>query len=166
VKANRSLEGIAGLGLVAQIGQTVWALAGPERLPDKIPMHFDAAGNPDGWGSWPMLILFPAIVVCIYLLMTVPVWFPSAFNNMNYPVQVTEQNRERLQSVALDMVTWMKAEMIWLFCWVQWAVIDVARHGVNKMVDTVVPAAIALIVGTIGWHIWAMVRAARKTPAK
>ena len=43
-----ALRVLLGLLIAGQVGLALWLW--PE-LPERIPTHFDAAGNPDGWGS-------------------------------------------------------------------------------------------------------------------
>lgn len=107
------LEGIALLALGLQISVTVRALFGFDHLPERIPIHFDALGHADGWGSPAMLLVLPAITIINYLLFTVVTQFPGAFN---YPVKVTVLNRQRLQGLALDMMAWMKSKSSACFC--------------------------------------------------
>ena len=101
------LAGILALGLLVYL--TWAALNGPNRLPDRVPTHFDAAGNANAWGSPNGLIIMPVIAAGVYLLMTIVARFPAAFN---YPVRVTPVNLPRLQSITLDMIAWIKVEMV------------------------------------------------------
>ena len=155
---RKVLETIALLALAVQLWITYRALSGPERLPARIPTHFDAAGNPNGWGTPTMLLLLPAVAVFIYLLFTVVTRFPSAFN---YPVRVTTQNRSQLQALALDMIAWLKVELVCLFTWIQWATIEGARHPRQGLPGLLMPIALVAVFATIAWHIVAMFRAAQ-----
>ncbi len=146
---------LAGLAVLFWI--TWRAFYGPDPLPARIPTHFDIAGNPNGWGSPSSLLLLPAVALAIYLGMTVVSKFPSAFN---YPVRVTPENRPRLQALTLQMIAWLKTEMICLFAWIQWAIVASARQGRLSMSPAEIPLFILAVFATIGWHIVAMFRAA------
>jgi hypothetical protein len=90
-------------------------------------MHFGASGAVDSYGDKSTLIILPAITFGLYVLLTVIGFFPRSFN---YPVEVTEENRGRLQATALTMMGWLKVELVWLFVYISWAVIRVALgHG-------------------------------------
>ncbi len=106
---RRTLEVVSLAGLAVLFWITWRAFYGPDPLPARIPTHFDIAGNPNGWGSPSSLLLLPAVALAIYLGMTVVSKFPSAFN---YPVRVTPENRPRLQALTLQMIAWLKTEMI------------------------------------------------------
>jgi uncharacterized membrane protein len=154
---RRNLE-IVGLALLAFLCWiTVRALYGASRLPDKIPTHFDLAGNPNGWGSPATLLLLPVIAVVIYGLITVVSFFPSAFN---YPVRVTPENRPRLQALSLQMVAWLKVELAFLFTLLQWFILGAVRSGHGHLSVWIVPLFLVLVFGTCIGYIVAMVRAA------
>lgn len=148
------------IGLIA-LSMLVWityqALAGPERLPDRIPNHFDVAGIANGWGSPVMLLLLPVIAVGIYLAMTVVSRFPSSFR---YSVRVTPQNQSRLQDLTLNMIAWIKTELACLFAVVQRWIIQAARTGEGRLHPLLMPAFLVVIFATAGWHIIAVLWAA------
>lgn len=60
------------------------------QLPERIPIHFDINGNPDGWSKKAMLWILPAIFVgTVVMLQVISKMSPD---NFNYPVQITEEN--------------------------------------------------------------------------
>jgi uncharacterized membrane protein len=148
------------LGLAA-LGFLVWmtwdALQGVNRLPDSVPIHFDASGTPNAWGSPAGMLLLPVLAAALYLVMSIVVRFPDAFH---YPVRVTAQNIARLQAVTLNMVAWLKMELICLFAVLQWAFIQAARSSNGHLFPLILPVFIVVIFGTVGWHLLAIVRAA------
>jgi uncharacterized membrane protein len=155
---RKNLEAISLGALVLLLWITWRALYGPARLPDRIPTHFDFAGHANGWGSPGMLWLFPVVAVGIYLLITVIVRFPDTFN---YPVPVTDENRPRLEALALNMTSWIKAEILCLFAWIQWMIVTAARQGHNSLSPVLIVVFTAVILATAGWHSLAMRRAAK-----
>ena len=160
---RKSLEVVALAALTIQIWMTWQALHGAARLPGRIPTHFDFAGNPNGWGSPPTLLIYPLVAAILYALITATAMFPAAFN---YPaqVQVTAENLARLQAIALDMIAWLKAELVCLFAWIQWAAIRAAHNPQRGLPGYMAPIAIVLILGTIGWFLMAQIRAGRPSP--
>lgn len=153
---RRSLEIVA----LVLAGWLVWmtysALAGPERLPDRIPIHFDAAGNANGWGTPAVLLLLPSIAVGVYLLLTVISLFPGSFR---YSFNVTEENRERLQELTLSLLAWIKVEMLGLFTWLQRAILNAAREGQAHISSWLVPSFLVIVLGTAGWYVMRMMQA-------
>lgn len=156
---RKILEAVSLFALAALAWVTWAALAGPDRLPSRIPTHFNLAGKPNGWGAPQMLLLFPVIAGLLYLLFTWVDRHPSAFN---YPVRVTRENQPRLQAVALSMTAWLKAEVLCLFAWVQIAAIEAARSGSGPhWLAALMPVFLGVVFGTIIAHVVAMRRTAR-----
>lgn len=155
---RKTLEflGLAALALLFWI--TYSALYGPNRLPDRVPTHFNAAGQPNAWGSPSGMILMPIVAGLLYLAMSFVVRFPESFH---YPVRVTPLNIAHLQSVTLSMVAWLKVEIACLFATLQWAFVQSARTGDGRLFPMILPFYIVATFATIGWHFIAMFRAAR-----
>jgi len=154
---RKNLEIVALVVFGISLWITYGAFYGPHRLPERIATHFGADGRPNGWGSPTMLLMLPVIVLAVYGLMTLVAQFPSTFN---YPVRVTAENRARLEELSLQMISWLKVEIVCLFTFIQWFIIQSARQGTLTMSPLVVPLCIATIFATVGWHIVAMIRTA------
>ena len=155
---RKTLEAIGLAALAVLFWVTYRAFNGPDRLPARIPTHFDLAGQPNGWGSPSSLLLLPAVALAIYLSITLVSRFPSAFN---YPVRVTPENHAQLEALALGMVAWLKVELVCLFTWIQWSILEDVRNGRSSLSPALLPVSIVAVFGTVGWHIVAMFRAAR-----
>ena len=61
------------------------------KLPDKIPTHFELNGEPNGFGGKKMLIVLLVVMVAITGLMYLSEMFPKMWN---LPVKITDSNRE------------------------------------------------------------------------
>jgi uncharacterized membrane protein len=157
---RKNLE-IIGLVMLAILCWITWeALYGPDRLPARIPTHFNLAGTPDGWGPPSTLLFLPIVAVVVYSLITVVSLFPSAFN---YSVRVTSENRLRLQALSLQMVAWLKFDLACLFTWLQWSIISTVRCGHGRLSPLIVPFFLVVVFGTCIAHIVAMFRTAAHT---
>jgi uncharacterized membrane protein len=153
---RKVLEAISLLAL-GVMGWSTWnALYGANPLPERVPTHFDAAGRPNAWGSPSGLIFFAAFAFVLYLIFSLVSRFPGAFN---YPVRVTAENSDRLQALALDMIAWIKLEVICLFTAIQWMIIDAMRAGQGRFFVALGPVMLVVVLGTVGCYIVAMVRA-------
>ncbi|HUB30016.1 MAG TPA: DUF1648 domain-containing protein [Terracidiphilus sp.] len=154
---RKTLEAAGLLALAILVWITWSALYGPNRLPDRVPTHFDAAGNPNAWGSPSGMLFMPVIAGLLYLLMSVVTRFPDSFH---YPVRATSTNIARLQAVTVDMIAWLKVELACLFLTLQWAFVQSAHSGNGRVFPTILPVSIVVIFATIGWHLLALVRIA------
>lgn len=152
---RKTLEIIALLGLAAIAWTAFAALAGPHRFGTRIPTRFDLSGRPIAWGSSWMLLVLPIVAFVIHLLMTLVSRYPGAFN---YPVRVTPANHARLQALALQMIAWLKAEVVWLFAVIQFATVRAIRVGHVSLSPRFMPLALGIIFATIVGYVSAMRR--------
>jgi len=153
---RKVLEVLSLAALIFLIFITVRAFYGPDRLPDRIPTHFNAAGQADGWGSPRMLLIFPAFAAAIYLLMSLVSRFPAAFN---FPVRVTPLNRKRLEELALNMIAWLKAEVVVFFTWIAWSAINAARSPDQRLSPVLMPMLLGAVFVTCAVHTVAIFKA-------
>ena len=156
IRKNLEVVSVAGVLLMAWI--TAAAFHGPGGLPARIPVHFNALGQADGWGSRGSLLGLPIVAILLYILMTVVSRYPAVFN---YPVRVTPQTRPRLQELALEMIAWLKAELVWLFVWIEHVTIELARRGEGSLSPFFMPVVLAVVLGTILGYAMAMRRVGR-----
>ncbi len=155
---RKSLE-VVGLGMLGVLYWITWAaLSGTNRLPERIPTHFDISGNPNGWGSPSMLFLLPIVATGVYLLITVLASIQATFH---YPVRVTAENLPRLQGLRTETVSWIKAEMICLFTYLQWSIVQAARSNEFRMSPLMVPIFLVVVFGTVGWYLVSILRGAK-----
>ena len=87
---------------------------------EAFPMHYNAAGEVDGWGTRSALWIFGGVALAVCLLLTIGERFYKKFND---PVRVTEKNREWLWRLAVPSGgPWRKRpENIFVFPFFQYA---------------------------------------------
>ena len=102
------------LCLILLIGITLWLPIFWDRIPDQVPMHYDFAGNIDRWGKKSEMLLLPVMAWLLYLLLTVIERFPKIWNT---GVTVTEENRERVYTLLLHLISTMKFIIVCIFTW-------------------------------------------------
>jgi len=139
------------VGLILLAGLWIYtyeAISGSQPLPARIPTHFDAAGNINGW-------LLPTLGTGLFVLMTLVAFFPQSFN---FPVRPTPATRPQLEALALDMIAWLRAEIAGLFLWIQYMIIASVRAGASRFSPLFLPVVLLFVFGTIIAHIVAMIR--------
>ncbi len=156
---RKTLE-VVGLGVLAVLYGITWqALSGPDRLPDRIPTHFDISGNPNAWGSPDMLFLLPIVATAIYLMITVISAFPSTFH---YPVRIATNSLPRAQEQTRNMISWIKVEMAGMLAYVQWSMIQAARSREFHLSPLMVPMFLVVVFGTVGSYLAAIWKNAKE----
>jgi hypothetical protein len=118
-----------------------------------VPVHFGLTGHPDGYGSKITLLALPATAVVLYLTLSVVVRFPAYFN---FPVPVTDRNRRTLRTLAIDMIGWLKAEVMCIFAWLMLAAISTAEGHSSGLGSAFAPVSIGVIAATIALFCYRM----------
>jgi uncharacterized membrane protein len=116
------LEATAFAGLMFSIGFAVYYFP---RLPETIPSHFDASGLPDGYSSKSTFLMLPGIGLFVYILLSFIVLVPNQFN---YAVKITPANALKQYALAIKLIRYLKAAVIWLFFYISYATIRVAEN--------------------------------------
>lgn len=100
--ADKFLETI-GWGILL----AMWALIilTYSKLPDIIPIHYDASGQVNGYGAKSMIWGLPLIATMMYAGMT---WLNKVPHIFNYLTEITEENALRQYTVATKMLRVLK----------------------------------------------------------
>jgi uncharacterized membrane protein len=152
---------VACLGLLAVLFWISYAaLNGPESLPDRIPTHFNIAGQPNAWGSRDFLWFLPCVAAGLYLLLTV--LGNIRFRRYNLPVPVTEANLPFIQDQTMVMVAWIKCEVLCLMTYLQWSIVQSARNGTFRLSPLLIPIFLVVIFMTVGSRLTTMIRGAKE----
>ena len=97
------------LCLVLLVGVTIYLGINWSTLPDKIPAHYDFAGNIDRWGKKGELLIVPIMSWVLYVMITGVEQIPAIWNT---GVKVTVENRYRVYRVLKYMVKSLKLIMV------------------------------------------------------
>jgi uncharacterized membrane protein len=77
-------------------------------LPETIPMHFNAAGQVNGWGPKESILAVPCVAIFVFLLLTIASRYPQYFN---FPWRITEENAERQYRLARILLAAIKLDV-------------------------------------------------------
>ncbi|MDF2483898.1 MAG: hypothetical protein K0R46_66 [Herbinix sp.] len=127
-------------------------------LPAKLPMHYNALGEIDRWGSKLELIIMPVIGVLMYGLMTLVSAYPSTWN---IPVTVTRENRIRVYQCTKSMLVLMKLEIIVIFAYLEYMILHL-----QALASSFLGVVIVVVFGTIIFSIVRMYKVARRRVEK
>jgi uncharacterized membrane protein len=155
---RKTLETVALAGLAVMYWIAYSAVYGPNPLPNRVPTHFGITGQPNAWGSPSGMFLLPAIGTAVYLILSVVALFPSTFN---YPARVTPQNRPRLEALVRQLLAWIKVDMVCLFAWIQWSILEGMRQGYMNPPRLLMPIFLVVVLGTTIGYVVAMILAGR-----
>jgi|HubBroStandDraft_1064217.scaffolds.fasta_scaffold19207_5 uncharacterized membrane protein len=157
----RSILDAVSLALLAVIlAVTGFAIAGPGKLPDKIPTHVDSFGQPDAWSSRSSLEILPVIAVVVFLALTIVAAYSSL---AKHAAQQDPASGPPLEALILKLIVSIKAEVLAIFTCMQFSSIHAARHPDEPSSFWAVMMWIVLVgtFATVAWSVTAMVRMGR-----
>lgn len=147
------LEVISFIGLIY-----IWFLVFKyyPSLPETIATHFNAAGKINDYGSKSTILLLPAIGTFVYLLLTLISNFPHTFN---YLVEITKENAERQYKLAVQMIRFLKVDIIIIFGIITNSIIKSAISNKSDLGIWFVPLFLGITFIPMIFYIIQMVRA-------
>ena len=111
---------LAALGTLLSMYGIVVSLW-PE-LPEQIPRHFNAAGDPNRWGAKAGIWTLPIIAAVMYTALTILSGFPQRFN---VPFQIDRGDPEVLGLLRRMMMV-IRLEMLLMFAYISWTTLQTA----------------------------------------
>src|SRR5699024_5881680 len=103
---------INGISILCIAGSIIYVIFLYPTLPETIPVHFNAKGEADNWGSKMSVFIMPIIG----LLLFVGMYFLSKYPHVyNYPFTITEENDPRIYAIASAFMTIINLEMVLIF---------------------------------------------------
>ena len=133
------MEGLAVAILMTFIGYAIYWY---QRVPQIIPIHFDAGGNIDNYGSKIHLLILPGIGVFIYVLLTVIGLFPHTYN---FTQKITPENAPRQYLLATRFVRFLKAVVIGIFFFIGIMITRVAMKQTDTMGIWLLPVILGFV---------------------
>src|ERR1700687_958966 len=106
-----TLEGIS----LALLGSIFVNLAAHwSELPDRVPRHYGALGDPNAWGSKSGLWVLPVVAVGMYLLLTAASRYQQL---INLPIRI-DRDLPEVRKLLLKMTIYMKAIIVLMLAYI------------------------------------------------
>jgi len=121
------------------------------QLPDKVPTHFDAAGNPDDYGSKQMIWLLPVIGIFLFAVLHQVTKYPHTFN---YLKAITEDNALRQYTLASRLMRALNLVVCSMFCYITWQSVQVALARATGLGHFFLIIFLAIMTGVTGYYIY------------
>ena len=121
------MEGIAIVSFLSFMGFILYSWP---HLPETLPTHFDAAGNPDAWGSKVSILFMPAVGIFIYILLTLINLIPHKFNYLH---AITPANAMAQYRMATRLIRYLKIILVLLFFYISYSTVKVAGGGASGL---------------------------------
>lgn len=132
-----------GLGLLGVLVLIVLPFWFYNDLPDRIPKHFNAAGQPDAFGTRSSIWISPIVGVVLFIGMAVLNQYPHLFN---YLKPITQDNYESQYRNATRLLRLINVIMVWVFAYITYGTIQTALGKVDGLGPGPVLGVVGLMV--------------------
>lgn len=130
------------------------------KLPNTIPVHFDAAGKIDGYGPKILLLFEPLFASILYTGLTVLNRYPHLFN---YLSPINEDNAAYQYRMATRLIRYLKLLIVFLFIFVLWTSIQAVSSQNEGLGLSFLPIFFALVFIPI---LFVLVKTSKNKKAK
>ncbi len=111
-------------------------------LPDTVPTHFNAQGEPDAYGSKFTILILGIIGTVVFIGLETLSHYPHSFN---YPVNITPVNAEAQYRLATRFIRSLNLSMGLVFLMVVYLIIESA-HGTTSVASAwLLPLILGLV---------------------
>lgn len=150
--SDRIFESIAVGALVFGFILVIWRWG---TLPNSIPIHFNAKGDADGFGSKWMIWLSPMISVVMVPLM---LWLRRFPWLSNVPIRITEENAEYQYGLIVRLLSVLACFVSLLLLVLVYDTISIAGGGTSLLGWWFMPIFLTGLIGPIIWYLFSMLR--------
>lgn len=135
------LDGLALAELVIGLGMLLFYYGD---LPQRIPIHYDGSGQPDGYGSKATLL----ILMVIAAAMAAGMWYLTGIpHKYNYPGRITPENAESMYAKGRLLIRILNASIVWIFTFIIWRTIEIANGQAHGLGAWFLPAVLITTIG-------------------
>ncbi|AJD89950.1 hypothetical protein JMA_06330 [Jeotgalibacillus malaysiensis] len=124
-------------------------------LSDVIPIHFNAAGEADGFGGKWSAVMLPVIGFFMWGGLTALERVPHTYN---YLGKITEENAEKQYKNGMQMMNVIKNLCVILFAYITYELTLIGTGGDANLTAGVMPIFMTLLFGSMGWFIYRSIK--------
>lgn len=122
----------------------IWALTitNYSNLSETIPIHYNLAGQADGFGRKATILTLPLIATVLFVALTILNKSPRIFN---YPTAITQDNALRQYTKATRLIRYLKFIIVFVFGLITFKTIQNANGEANGLGVWFLPLTLALV---------------------
>ncbi|WP_298651971.1 DUF1648 domain-containing protein [uncultured Proteiniphilum sp.] len=138
------------IGWTAVVGIWVLTLMNYEKLPEQIPIHYNGAGEADGFGDRSHILTLPIVSTLFFIGLTILNKYPRIFN---YFTPITEENAFRQYSNATRMIRLLKLLFVVVFGLIVFRTIQHVNETVDGLGVWFLPLTIGLFFIPVAYYL-------------
>ncbi|MDQ0483835.1 DUF1648 domain-containing protein [Guptibacillus hwajinpoensis] len=124
-------------------------------LPEQVPFHFNAVGDPNNWGPKSMLIVLPFIGTVLWIGLSILERYPHVYN---YIVKITEANAAFQYRNAVALIHFLKNTIAILFAFLTRECFLIGRGEQEALSTGLMPLFLILLFGAVVLYIIQSIR--------
>ena len=149
----QKIANIIGYGIF--IGSAIYSILSLPILPSEVPIHFNLAGEVDGWGSKYFLLILPIIGFFSILALEAVEKRPHIHN---YPTHINETNVHQFYRISIRSMNLVKNGMLLTFGLLQLEMVQSAKEASFALGSLLLPLLLLAVFVPIAWHIYSIVQ--------
>ena len=126
------------------------------KLPEKIPTHFNISGEPNGWSGKISILNLPVLSVILFVLMTILSSYPHTFN---YLIKITDENADIQYTLVKKYLAFLKFLIMILFTVIIFMIGESSIGGFNNKLIYLLYIPLVLIFVATAHYIIKSVKA-------
>ena len=130
------------LGWTSILAIWVLTITNYTNLPNTIPIHYNGAGQADGFGGKATILTLPIIATVLFIGLTILNKFPHIFN---YPTNITQENALRQYTNATRLIRYLKLIIVVIFGLIAFKTIQNASGEADGLGIWFLPLTLGLI---------------------
>ncbi len=115
-------------------------------IPDRVPGHFNFAGEVDRWDGKSALFILPGAALFLYVLLSLITLIP---HRPKKDGKISPEKALATWKNSRLLLTALKAEIIAIFMYLEWQTIQVARGNATGLGEGFLPVYLIIIFGTL-----------------
>ncbi|WP_404407287.1 DUF1648 domain-containing protein [Jeotgalibacillus malaysiensis] len=143
------------ISLILLIAASIYLALSWNDLSDVIPIHFNAAGEADGYGGKWSAIMLPVIGFVMWGGLTALERVPHTYN---YLGKITEENAEKQYLNGVLMMNVIKNLCVLLFAYITYELTLIGTGGNANLTAGVMPVFLTLLFVSMGWFIYRSIK--------
>jgi uncharacterized membrane protein len=137
------------ISLLLLIANIIYLCVAWSSIPDKVPMHFNAAGEVDRWGGKGGVLVLPFVAAFLWSLLTVLEKYPHTYNY----IKLSKDNVEKQYKNARMMMNVTKAIIVIYMVYWNWQTVQVAYGNQIGLGVWELPIFLLLLFGSMAFFI-------------
>ncbi|HAC16186.1 MAG TPA: hypothetical protein DCE78_09635 [Bacteroidetes bacterium] len=157
-KADKLIEIISWITLIF-----VWVtiVMNYSALPDTIPVHFGASGEPYSYGNKATIIILGFVMTFVFGMMSLLNRVPHIFN---YPVKITPENARYQYTLATKLIRYINLSVVFLITFIIIMTMKIAHGEADGLGVWSLVTFMLIVFGPIANYFYKSFRASKTAP--